>query len=229
MSCTKNTPATSRSCVISKRVSFCLASLVLCSAAALAQTEQLQPQAPIGPNGVIVHSKFGGQIFGFDIDQNGSEGLLAESKSFSNGVVLAAVETFDQATGNILDIVQLTSPAHTQDDFVHGRRRQQCRLFEHEHVSQLFVSSRTFGILNPLEGNRVTGAWTPPIGSQHIIMPTGVSRSQGVPNVAVFAYDNSGQFIPYVFSSNVANNLWPCRPHHRLQQLRQRASAHRLR
>jgi len=209
MSCTKNTLATLRSCVISKRLSFCLASLVLCSAVALAQTEQFQPQAPIGPNGIIVHSKFGGQIFGFDIDQNGSEGLLAESKSFSNGVVLAAVETFDQATGNILDIVQLTSPAHAQDDFITmGIVGNSVGLFEHEHVSQLFVSSRTFGILNPLEGNRVTGAWTPPIGSQHIIMPTGVSRSQGVPNVAVFAYDNSGQFIPYVFSSNVANNTF---------------------
>jgi hypothetical protein len=39
-------------------------------------------------------------------------------------------------------------------------------------------------------------------------MPTGVSRSQGVPNVAVFAYDNSGQFIPYVFSSNVEANTF---------------------
>jgi hypothetical protein len=35
-----------------------------------------------------------------------------------------------------------------------------------------------------------------------------VSRNQGVPNVAVFAYDNSGNFIPYVFSSNVANNTF---------------------
>jgi hypothetical protein len=39
-------------------------------------------------------------------------------------------------------------------------------------------------------------------------MPTGVSRSQGVTNVAVFAYDNSGNFIPYVFSSNVAANTF---------------------
>ena len=35
-----------------------------------------------------------------------------------------------------------------------------------------------------------------------------MSRSQGVPNVAVFAIDNSGQFIPWVFSSNVANNTF---------------------
>ena len=32
-----------------------------------------------GPGGVIVHSQFGGQIFGFDIDPNGNEGILSES------------------------------------------------------------------------------------------------------------------------------------------------------
>jgi hypothetical protein len=81
-------------------------------------------------------------------------------------------------------------------------------LFEHEIVSHLFVGSRVFSVVNPLSGNLITGDWTPPIGLQHIIMPTGVSRSQGVPNVAVFAYDNSDSFIPYVFSSNVANNTF---------------------
>jgi len=62
--------------------------------------------------------------------------------------------------------------------------------------------------LDPLDSNKLTGDWTPPIGSKHLIMPSGVSRSQGVPNVAVFAYDNSGNFIPYVFSSNVAANAF---------------------
>jgi hypothetical protein len=209
MSCTQSTPGVWQSCVISRHLSLCLASLILCSAAALAQTDQLQPQLAAGPTGVIVHSQFGGQIFGFDIDQNGSEGLLAESKALPNGVVLAAVETFDQATGHILKVVELTNPAHSQDDFITlGVVGNSVGLFEHEHVSRLTVSSRTFSILNPLEGNSITGVWTPPIGAQHIIMPAGVSRSQGVPNVAVFAYDNSGQFIPYVFSSNVANNTF---------------------
>lgn len=209
MSCTKNPPTILRSCAIFQPLSFCVAVLILCSYAALGQTGELQPQSPAGPTGVVVHSQFGGQIFGFDIDQNGSEGLLAESKTLPNGLVLAAVETFDQTTGSILNVVELTSPAHSQDDFITmGVVGNSVGLFEHEHVSRFTVTSRTFSVLNPLGGNRITGAWTPPIGAQHIIMPTGVSRSQGVPNVAVFAYDNSGQFIPYVFSSNVANNTF---------------------
>ncbi len=199
----------SRFRAISRRVSFFLALAALCSAVALAQTNEFQPNSPSGPTGVLVHSQFGGQIFGFDIDQNGTEGILAEAKSLANGNVLAAVETFDQASGRILDVVQLTQPNHSQDDFITmGVVGNSVGLFEHEIVGHQFVSSRVFSVVNPLSGNRITGAWTPPIGTQHIIMPGGVSRSQGVPNVAVFAYDNSDNFIPYVFSSNVANNTF---------------------
>ncbi len=206
---TRNVSTISRFCAISRRVSFCLAPLIFCSAVALGQTNEFQPNSSAGPNGILVHSLFGGQIFGFDIDQNGTEGLLAEAKSLPNGNLLAAVETFDQATGNILNVVELTQPSHSQDDFITlGVVGNSVGLVEHENVSNGFVTTRTFNVLNPLSSNRITGVWTPPIGLQHIIMPTGVSRSQGVPNVAVFAYDNSDNFIPYVFSSNVAENTF---------------------
>jgi hypothetical protein len=206
---TKNVSTISQIHAVSRRVSFCLALLILCSLGASAQTNGPQNDPPSGPTGILVHSQFGGQIFGFDIDQNGTEGILAEAKSLSNGNVLAAVETFDQASGRILHVVELTQPSHAQDDFIAlGVVGNSVGLVEHENVSGGFVTTRTFNMLNPLSGNRITGAWNPPIGSQHIIMPTGVSRSQGVPNVAVFAYDNSDNFIPYVFSSNVANNTF---------------------
>jgi hypothetical protein len=197
-----------RSGIVRSRLG-CLALLVLCSVAAFGQTNELQPNPSAGPNGVLVHSKFGGQIFGFDVDQNSGEGVLSEAKTLSNGNVLAAVETFDQATGNILNVVAVTQPSHSQDDFVTlGVVGNSVGLVEHEQVQHLFVNNRTFHVLNPLPSNRFTGIWTPPIGTQHIIEPTGVSRSQGVPNVAVFALDNSGQFIPWVFSSNVAANTF---------------------
>jgi len=183
--------------------------LLMFSALAFAQTSDFQPNPPIGPGQTLVHSQFGGQIFGFDIDQNGTEGLLAEAKSLANGNVLAAVETFDQATGNIIKVVTVTQPTHAQDDYLTlGIVGNSVGLVEHEVVSRGFVTTRVFNSLNPLSSNTLTGNWTPPIGLQHIIMPTGVSRSQGVPNVAVFAYDNSDNFIPYVFSSNVANNTF---------------------
>jgi len=171
----------------------------LCAAPTLSAA---QSEDPVNP--VIVHSKFGGQIFGFDIDQNGTEGVLAESQTLSNGNYLAAVETFDQKTGKILKVVSKTQ---TQDDFITlGVVGTSVGLIEHEHVIKVLDVQRTFQVINPLSGNAYTGKWTPPLGGKHLLSE--VSRNQGTTNVAVFAEDNSGNFIPYVFSSNVAANTF---------------------
>ena len=89
-----------------------------------------------------MHSKFGGQIFGFDIDQNGTEGVLSEATTLSDGNVLAAVETFDQNTGKILGVITKTQ---TQDDFVTlGVVGSSVGLVEHEHVVSFLNVQRTF-------------------------------------------------------------------------------------
>jgi hypothetical protein len=187
---------------------FCLALLLvfslLGSTSAGAQTEPETTSSATGPNGVLVHSKFGGQIFGFDIDQNGTEGVLAEAKTLSGGNVDAAVETFDQKSGKILAVLVRTQ---TQDDFITlGVVGTSVGLVEHEHVISLLNVQRTFNTINPLSANKITGKWTPPIGTKHLI--TSVSRTQGSPNAAVFAEDNSGNFIPWVFTSNVSANTF---------------------
>jgi len=170
------------------------------SASDTASIESAQPL--VGPGQVIVQSKFGGDIFGFDIDQNGTEGLLAEA--LVGGGNLAAVETFDQSTGKIIKVVKkLTS----KDDFIAwGIVGTSVGLVEREHVKGIYVSSRTYNVLNPLSKNKFSGTWKPLIGTKHII--TEVSRTQGSPEAAVFAEDNSGSFIPYVFESNVAKNTF---------------------
>jgi hypothetical protein len=154
---------------------------------------------------VIIHSKFGGQIFGFDVDQNGTEGVLAEAKSLANGNVIAAVETFDQTSGEILNVLVKTQ---TMDDFVTlGITGTSVGLIEHEHVIKLLDVVRTFEVIDPGSGNKLTGKWTPPLGKTHLLEQ--VSNTQGSTNNAVFALDNSGKtFIPWVFSSNVAANTF---------------------
>ena len=186
------------------QLSVLMTSLFLCATAAIAQSNEVQSTPGAGK--VLVNSKFGGQIFGFDIDQNGTEGVLSEALFQSNGNVLAAVETFNQKTGQILKVV---SETQTQDDFITlGVVGNGVGLVEHEHVVKPLDVIRSFHTMNPLSSNKFTGLWTPPIGTQHLIEPAGVSRSQGEPNVAVFALDNSGNFIPWVFSSNVAANTF---------------------
>jgi hypothetical protein len=178
---------------------------LLCAVSTLgvAQSDAFQPNPAAGA-GIIVHSKFGGQIFGWDIDQSGTEGVLSEALLQSNGNELAAVETFDQTTGKILKVVTQTDD---QDGFVtEGVVGNSVGLVEHEHEISLFNVQRTFEVIHPLTAKKVTGKWTPPIGTEHLIR--GVSRTQGTPNAAIFAYDNSGNFIPWVFSTNVAANTF---------------------
>lgn len=166
-----------------------------------ANAQSVEPPA----NSIIVNAKFGGEIFGFDIDQNGTEGILSEAQTLSNGNVLAAVETFDQKTGKIIAVLAKTE---TQDDFVTlGVVGTSVGLVEREHVIQILDVQRTFGVVNPLSTNKATGKWTPPLGKTHLLNQ--VSRNQGTTNNAVFAIDNSGKtFVPWVFSSNVAANTF---------------------
>jgi hypothetical protein len=176
---------------------------LLCIASTLSFTQD-ESEPATGPNNITVHSKFGGEIFGFDIDQNGTEGVLSEALSLSNGNIQAAVETFDQKTGKILSVVTQTKD---QDDFITlGVVGTSVGLFEHEHEVSFLHLQRTFSIIKPLSGNKITGNWTPPIGTTHLLSE--VSRTQGSTNNAVFAQDNSGNFIPWVFSSNVAANTF---------------------
>jgi len=161
---------------------------------------------PKGPGKVIVHPKFGGGILGFDIDQNGSEGVLAEAQLLSNGKVLSAVETFDQKSGKIIKLVTKTE---TQDDDVtFGVVGTSAGLIEHEHVgANGFVDKRIYHVLSPLNSNKYTSLWKPSFDANHII--TGVSRNQGSATNAFFVYDNSlNNPHNFVLASNVAQNTF---------------------
>jgi hypothetical protein len=180
---------------------FCLGRPVLGSA----QSSTEGSAQSVGAGSTLVHSKFGGQIFGFDIDQNGTEGVLSESQLLSNGNVLAAVETFDQKTGQIINVV---SKSETQDDFLTlGIAGTSVGLIEREHVTGGFVTKRIYEELNPLSTNKFTGMWTPPLKADEIIL--GVSRNQGIPTTVVLYFINNAQdFDTFVFGSNVAENTF---------------------
>ncbi|HTR24087.1 MAG TPA: hypothetical protein VMI10_08880 [Terriglobales bacterium] len=157
-----------------------------------------------GPTSVIVNSQFGGQIFGFDIDQNGTEGVLSEAQTLNgNGKILAAVETFDQATGQILSVVK---KLESQDDFLTlGIVGNSVGLVEREHEKkgQIYVTKRIYEELSPLSSNKFTAKWKSGLVTEDIIM--GVSRNQGAGGTftnAILYFENSGDFNTLVFGTN---------------------------
>ena len=181
---------------------FCIFSMGVLTASG--QEPAARPETAIGPGNTIVHSQFGGQIFGFDIDQDGTEGVLSEAQLLENGKVLAAVETFDQSTGEILKVVMKTE---TEDDFLTlGIVGTSIGLVEREHVKGIYVVKRVYEELNPLGSNKFTGTWKPPLKSDDIIL--GVSRNQGSVTTAVLAFENGGDDSTFVFGSNVAANTF---------------------
>ncbi len=186
---------------------FSLAALCMLFSLAFSLSAAAQSEAkarPIGPTGVLVHSKFGGQIFGHDLDQNGTEGLLSEDAILPSGNVLATVETFDQATGKILDLEQAIEGA---DNLVTmGVVGTSTGLVEHEHVTGIYVTKRIYEELNPLSANKLTSVWKAPLVADQIII--GVSRTQSTPTTAVMAFDNNNTFTTFVFGSNVVANTF---------------------
>jgi hypothetical protein len=166
----------------------------------------------VGPSSVIVHSKFGGQIFGFDIDPNGKDGILSESLSLPDGNYLAAVETFDQTTGEIIKVISMTK---SQDDFVTLGVFNSVGLIESEHVVGFLDVRRKFHSIAPLDANEFTGVWTPPIDQEHLVTKVsgvltrvGRARARVASGSAVYVMDNSGSFTPLVFTSDVRSNTF---------------------
>ena len=85
-------------------------SLAACGGPGLSAQPSIAPLAGIrhltAGLGPVVTSQFGGQIFGWDIDQNGNDGVLTETVLGST--TINAIETFDETTGKITKVVQKT-------------------------------------------------------------------------------------------------------------------------
>ncbi|MGM9487870.1 hypothetical protein [Ideonella sp. YS5] len=163
---------------------------------------------PAGPTHVIVRPALGGFILGYDIDQAGTTGLLAEAVTLGDGNHDIAVETFDQATGKILHRVRVKRD--TRNDYVvfgiFGKQRT--GLVEFEHVSDLFVDKRVYWTMDPVDVNDFTGHWTPPLHkADHII--TALAPNQGFDETVALGFKNNGSdFASYVFSTNVSANTF---------------------
>lgn len=170
----------------------------LCAPAAGAQ------DAHADPSTVFVHTALGGFILGYDIDSTGTEGLLSEALN-SGSKFDVAVETFDQKTGKIIKIVAQQN--NTDNDYVtFGIFGNSVGLVEEELSKGIFVGKRAYGVLNPLNGNKATGRWTPPFTKNDIVIS--MPDAQGSPNTAALYFDNGGSFNSFVIATNVAANTF---------------------
>lgn len=153
--------------------------------------------------GKVIHTADGGQVFGFDIDLDGDDGLLASSQTEAGGNVKSSVETFSQSMGAITKTIARTN---TMDDFVDlGIFGGDVGLIEHEHVQGFLQVRRTFHVLNPVTGKTFTSTWTPPNRANLLIQQT-ADDHQSTPQAVIFGITKSG--TPLLFTSDVAANTF---------------------
>lgn len=147
---------------------------------------------------ITVHPKFGGQILGYDVDQNGTEGVLSEFVDEPDGTVLAATETFDQSTGAIVKVLKKT---RGQDDFATQGlfgKSVGLVLFQHNHINSFLTA-------NPLSLNVFNGTWTPPV--KRGFQLGSMSSSQGSKRAVGFESSLNAD-SSFVFATDVAQNTF---------------------
>ncbi|HLX25777.1 MAG TPA: hypothetical protein VKR05_02190 [Candidatus Cybelea sp.] len=138
----------------------------------------------------------GQQIFGFDIDRNGNDGVLATSTN---------VETFDQDAGTITKTFPKRLPAGTSYS-ADGIAAGDVGLITRYVVPQgKIYAKRFYNVVNPVTKNRFTGKWTPPVKDINVYF---FGPNQDTSTTAVFAIELKKQDKPILFSSNVANNTF---------------------
>lgn len=150
--------------------------------------------------GKVLHTADGGQVFGFDVNQKGNDGVLGSAKTVSaQGQVIASVETFDQTTAKITKVVVSTN---TMDDWVvESIVDNDVGLILHDHVVNNH-DVRSFRTMNPVTANAFTGFWTPPNPTKFLIQQ--VAENQSIRTSAVLGYDLND--TPLLFSTDVAAN-----------------------
>jgi hypothetical protein len=184
-----------------KTVTSLIAPLALVCLCCISSSPAAAQKPSVGPGKVVVHTAFGGDILGYDIERNGTEGILAEA-----GGSAVAVETFDQATGKILKVV--TQQKNTNNDFVTlGIFGSNVGLVEEEITPGQFVNKRVYRTMNPINGGKFTGKWTPPFTKSDIVFER--ATSQGSPVTPVLYFDNqSNDFSSLLISTNVTANTF---------------------
>src|SRR5579885_2840994 len=142
--------------------------------------------------GAVLTTQDGGQIFGFDIDQQGDDGVLASAQQRAGGV-LVSVETFDQNTGQITRAFRRELGQRDQYA-VDGIFAGDVALITHYVTPKgTIFAQRFYDVMNPVTAQRFTGVWTPPLKDIDVLM---AGADQSATNTALFVIELKSQDRP---------------------------------
>lgn len=144
--------------------------------------------------GKIISTKNGGQVFGYDIDRNGSDGVLATATD---------VETFDQTTAKITSSFPIKLPPGTSfkvDGIFAGDVGLVTRYVV--PIGKIYAK-RFYNVMKPVTAKKFTGSWTEPIKDIDVLQ---VGVNQATTTAALFAIALKNQDNPMIVVTNVGAN-----------------------
>ena len=163
-----------------------------------------------GNLGPVVQSTFGGQIFGWDIDQNGNDGVLTETAFESNGSFINAIETFDESTGKIIKVVQKQVRVNADvEPVVDAIAGNDVGIID---VARDFALKRDdrFDLMSPVSGGKITSRSVPP--KPEGMVPNFVTNNQASANQVMMALypnnHNHGLDAVGMYTYNTSTGVW---------------------
>ena len=118
--------------------------------------------------GKVLSSSDGGQIFGWDINANGTDGVLATSQNEGEGYKVS-VQTFDQTRAKVTHTFARQSG--TRDSYgVDGIFAGDVALVTHYVVPHgTIYAKRFYDLMDPVTAQRFTDPWTSPVKNFDVI------------------------------------------------------------
>jgi hypothetical protein len=170
---------------------------------------QVAPDRPVGP-GATLTAKFGGPIFGWSINENGTDGVLTQVSSL-NDPYTSYVETFDQTTAKVVKVVRKENSGTdgNHELAVDAILANDVALIDDERDDlKTLLRHDVYYTMAPVTGNKITGTWTRPPGKDFLIYD--IADQQTDPDTVIAATKLDGTITrPPTFEvvvTNVASN-----------------------
>jgi hypothetical protein len=154
--------------------------------------------------GKILNIKDGGQISGYDIDQNGTDGVLADFQGFGDQQ-RTSVETFDQNTGKITKYVAKYEGVRNEYEMDGLFFGDVALIKDYVTRKNLYDPLRFYDVINPVTAEKFTGSWTPPIKDIDVQQ---VAENQAMSTAVLFAVELKHKDKPILVVSDIAANTF---------------------
>jgi hypothetical protein len=154
--------------------------------------------------GTVLSTKDGGEIYGFDVDQNGNDGVLASAGYQGNSFVVS-VETFDIGSARIAKSFASRNSARNSWS-VDGIFLGDAGLVTHYIIPKgQIYARRQYELMNPVTAKKFTGRWSPPVKNVDIRL---VAENQATSTGVVFVIELKNQDRPDLIVSDVGANTF---------------------